>query len=97
MGRPAMTEDQRVMAVALLANAIRKDEQGRARRNARPPDTPLLPTATGRHQRDGASQYVRAMRDLLAVLFADGYAGADACYETARAQAVGDAAGSGER
>lgn len=97
MGRPAMTEDQRVMAVALLANAIRKDEQGRARRLARLSNAPLLPTAAGRHQRDAAGQYVRAMRDLLAVLFADGHAGADACYETARAQATGDDGGPRER
>ena len=30
-GRPAMTEDQRMMAVTLLANAIRKEEHLSAR------------------------------------------------------------------
>ena len=30
-GRPAMTEDQRLMAVTLLANAIRKEEHLSAR------------------------------------------------------------------
>ncbi len=90
MGRPRMTREQRAMAVALLANAIRKDEQVRARGDRVGGDLVL---AAGARGRAGASrQYVQGMRDLLAVLFEGGRAVADECYEAARAQAAGEQA-----
>ena len=89
MARPRMTEDQRAVAVALLANAIRKEERlvGRARDRAGDD----LGLAVGAGARAEVSRsYVRGMRDLLAVLFAGGRAVADDCYEAARAQALGE-------
>ena len=89
MGRPRMTEDQRAVAVALLANAIRKDERLAGHARDRAEDD--LGLAVGAGARAEASRsYVRGMRDLLAVLFAGGRAAADECYEAARVQAAGD-------
>ena len=81
MAQPAMTEDQRIVAVALLANAIRKER--RLRRAPRRPGegSAVLSTFGAFGPSDGAAQYVRGMRDLLAVLFEGGRAVADACYE----------------
>lgn len=77
------------MAVALLANAIRA-EAHHGRPGGGRPIGALLPGVTGRGRADGARRYAQGMRDLLAVLFADGRATADACYRDARAQALGD-------
>ncbi len=84
-----MTEEQRAVAVALLANAIRKEERLAGRARDRVEDD--LGLAVGAGARAEASRsYVRGMRDLLAVLFAGGRAVADDCYEAARAQALGE-------
>ncbi len=84
-----MTDDQRVVAVALLANAIRKEERLAGHARARAGDD--LGVAIGAGSRAEVSHsYVRGMRDLLAVLFAGGRTVADECYEAARAQALGE-------
>jgi hypothetical protein len=88
-GRPPMTEEQRVMAVALLANAIRSEEHQRARARGRPLGD-VLPGFGTRGRADASRRYVQGMRDLLAVLFDGGRAVADDCYREARAQALGD-------
>ena len=89
MAQPAMTEDQRIVAVALLANAIRKERRLRARAEEAREDSAVLATFGTFGRSDGAAQYVRGMRDLLAVLFAGGRPLADACYEAAYVEAVG--------
>jgi hypothetical protein len=89
MARPAMTEDQRVVAVALLANAIRKERRLRARAEEARQGSALLAAFGTVGRSDGAAQYVRGMHDLLAVLFDGGRATADACYEEARVAAEG--------
>lgn len=89
MSRPAMTEDQRVVAVALLANAIRKERGRRARTDDARPHSTVLSTFGAAGRAEGSAQYVRGMRDLLAVLFAGGRDVADACYEAALIEAGG--------
>ena len=91
MARPAMTDEQRAMAVALLANAIRKDAHLLSRTAGRADDD-LVGSIGARRRAEPSRQYVRGMRDLLAVLFAGGRAVADECYELARAQALGEQA-----
>jgi hypothetical protein len=85
-GRPPMTNDQRTMAVTLLANAIRKAEHRRGTDATSVADT-SLPAIGARARRDASAQYVRGMRDLLGVLFAGGRAAADECYEAALLEA----------
>ena len=92
-GRPAMTEEQRLMAVTLLANAIRQEEHLSAR-SRRWVGGDVLPGFGTRARADGSRRYVQGMRDLLAVLFEGGRAEADECYEAARAQARGEQTGS---
>jgi hypothetical protein len=88
-----MTEDQRMMAVTMLANAIRKGERTRrpATAEADPagsvPDMARLAGVRGRAS--AAQQYVRGMVDLLAVLFEGGRPAAEGCYEEARRVALG--------
>ena len=89
VGRPQITDQQRAVAVALLANAIRRDEHLRARAERLAPlGGPLAGTA-GRGRRSPSHQYVRGMRDLLAVLFEGGRAVADECEAAARVEALG--------
>ncbi len=89
MSQPRMTADQRVVVIALLANAIRKHERGH--RSGRPaaaqPDLARLAGSRGRAS--ASQQYVRGMVDLLAVLFEGGRPYAEACYEEARRIALG--------
>jgi hypothetical protein len=85
--RPKITEGQRAVAVALLANAIRKDERQQDRREERSGDLALAGGA--RRRAEASAQYVRGMRDLLAVLFNGGRSVADACYEEAQSLAHG--------
>lgn len=91
MASPRMTEDQRSMTIALLANAIRKEERLRARATDRAGAGPS-PFPASRGRADASGRYVQGMRDVVAVLFADGRAAADDCYRQARRQALGDEA-----
>lgn len=89
MSQPRMTPDQRLMAVTLLANAIRK-QAGPRREPPSPPATPDLARLAGSRGRDDANaQYVRGMVDLLAVLFEGGRPQAEACYQEAVQMARG--------
>ena len=90
MARTEMTSEQRAMAVALLANALRKDAHVRARTGDNRQNG--LSGVAGRGRSEASWQYIRGMRDLLAVLFEEGRAAADACYDEARVQAFGPAA-----
>ena len=88
-GRPRMTGEQRELAVTLLANAIRQEAHLRARAEAARRED-LAPGGRMGGRRDASARYVQGMRDLLAMLFADGRTGADACYAAARAAALGE-------
>jgi len=88
MPYPEMTNDQRAMAVEMLANALRKDAHLRERAHRLREGAPLPARATyGRAE--SSQRYVDGMRDLLRVLFADGHAATDACMEAAYALATG--------
>lgn len=88
MSQPRMTEEQRLMAVTLLANAIRKQE--RARPAAAEADASDLARLAGSRGRATAThQYIRGMIDLLAVLFEGGRPVAESCYDEARRVAAG--------
>lgn len=93
MSQPRMSQDQRMMAVTMLANAIRKGERGRRPETAeagRPEIAPNIARLAGARGRTGAAQqYVRGMVDLLAVMFEGGRPAAEACYEEARRVALG--------
>ena len=92
MARSEITSDQRAMAVALLANALRKDAHVRARTGDGDGRRHDLSGLGSRARSDASQQYIRGMRDLLTVLFENGRAVADACYDDARVQAFGPAA-----
>ncbi len=87
MARPPISDEQRVMAVALLANAIRRTD-----RPGSQPGTFFVetPAPGSRRRRDPSQEYLRGMRDLLAVLFDGGPRIADDCYASAQTQATGD-------
>ena len=87
MGRPRMTEEQRAVAVALLANAIRKDEHLRAQEADRA-GADLVPVLAAGRRAEASRQYLNGMRDLLGVLFDGGRTVADECYDVARTQAL---------
>ncbi len=97
MTRPAMTEDQRVVAVAMLANAIRRERRRHARADDARQQSSVLSTFGALGRGDGPAEYVRGMRDLLAVLFDGGRQVADACYEAAAIEADGGGRGPDDR
>lgn len=89
MGQPPISDDQREMAVAMLANAIRKDAHLRDRaRHARDVGNPLIAVMASRRS-EPSQRYVDGMRDILKVLFANGGLVADECLEEAYARALG--------
>jgi hypothetical protein len=89
MGRPKISEDQRVVAVGLLANAIRKEMRFKSQTESEFESQGMLAMLGSRGQREASRQYVRGMYDLLAVLFEGGRALADQCYLAAEADATG--------
>lgn len=89
MERPQITADQREMAVVLLANAMRKDAHLRARAHEVEEQGSLLHASRARRRAELAQRYIEGMRDLLRVLFPNGYAVAEECLEEAYALALG--------
>ena len=89
MERPGITEDQREMAVVLFANAIRKDAHLRARARAVGDQGVFLRAGMTSRRAELAQRYIEGMRDLLRVLFPNGYALAEECMEEAYARAMG--------
>lgn len=90
-GRPGITEDQRHMAVTMLANALRKDAHLRERaHHARSTGDPLL-GAVGRRRSESSQRYIDGMVDLLRVLFINGDAVVRDCLEEAYVMAMGTA------
>jgi hypothetical protein len=89
MAQTGITDDQREMAVAMLANAIRKDAHLRNRaRHARDAGNPLIAVMASRRS-EPSQRYVDGMRDILKVLFANGGVVAEECLEEAYARALG--------
>ncbi len=89
MARPEITDDQREIAIEMLANALRKDAHLRARADRmREHDNPVR-YAMARRRAAPSVRYVEGMRDLLRVLFVDGHEAADACLEEAYRRAIG--------
>jgi hypothetical protein len=89
MSQPRMTDDQRIVVIALLANAIRKHERGGRSGTPAAPQADLARLAGSRGRRSASQQYIRGMVDLLAVLFEGGRPFAEECYEEARRVALG--------
>jgi hypothetical protein len=90
MRPPIINEDQWTLAVTLLANAIRKDDHLRQRRDDALKRNPAG-SALGASARANASEhYLRGMLDLLAVLFEGGRLLADDCHAAAKNLARGD-------
>jgi hypothetical protein len=84
-----MTDDQRLMVVTMLANAIRKDAHLRERAE-RVHERDAAMIGTHSVQRAEASRrYVDGMCDIVRVLFADGNTIVAACLEDAYALAMG--------
>lgn len=89
MGRPEISDDQREIAIEMLANAIRKDAHLRARlREMREHDDPVR-YGMAKRRSEPSQRYVDGMRDILRTLFVDGQAAAEECLEEAYARAVG--------
>lgn len=89
MGLPTITDDQREMAVILLANALRRDAHLR-----RPPATgdredTAGPGGAARWRAEASRRYAQGMTDLLAILFQDGRTVADECLRAAEILAFG--------
>jgi hypothetical protein len=81
MGQPTITEDQRELAVILLANALRKDAHLRTRAEAVAGST--------RWRMEASRRYAQGMTDLLAVLFDGGRTVANECLAAAEVLAFG--------
>ena len=97
MGQPEMTPEQREMAVVLLANALRRDAHLRARAQLVGADSSPLQAGLVKRRAEPSQRYIDGMRDLLRMLFADGYAVAEACLVEARARATNSDASVSQR
>ena len=89
MGQPTITDDQRELAVILLANALRKDAHLRLRPGAAATGNAEVGSASTRWRIEASRRYAQGMTDLLAVLFDGGRVVADECLRAAEAMAFG--------
>jgi hypothetical protein len=89
MGQPTITEDQRELAVILLANALRKDAHLRARPDAAGREGTETVTGAARWRIEASRRYTQGMTDLLAVLFEGGRTVANECLAAAEVLAFG--------
>ncbi len=90
MRQPEITDDQREMAIVLLANAMRADAHLRDRAHQAGERTGgALEAGLMKRRVEPSQRYVDGMRDLLRVLFSDGQAVTEACLEEAYARAIG--------
>jgi hypothetical protein len=78
-----------VVVVALLANAIRKERGEQVRTHGAGQSTSVRAMFPGLGRGRASAEYLRGMRDLLAVLFEGGRATADECYAAAQNVAEG--------
>jgi hypothetical protein len=89
MGMPGITEDQRIMVVALLANAIRKDAHLRERAHELRRTGDPVAGAMAIRRAAPSQRYIDGMCDLIRVLFANGDLLVAQCLDDAYAQALG--------
>lgn len=89
MGQPAITDDQRELAVILLANALRKDAHLQTGAGGAGNAGTETMSGAARWRLEASRRYVRGMTDLLAVLFEGGRAVADECLAEAELLAFG--------
>ena len=89
MAQPGITEDQRIMVVALLANAIRKDAHLRERAHDLRSFGDPVTSAMAIRRAAPSQRYVDGMCDLIRVLFINGSLVVEQCLEEAYAQAMG--------
>lgn len=89
MALPGMTDDQRVMVVAMLANAIRKDAHLRERAHALRAEGNAVDGAMAIRRAAPSQRYLDGMCDLVRVLFSSGSTVLEQCLEEAYAQAMG--------
>jgi hypothetical protein len=88
MGQPTITDDQRQLAVILLANALRKDAHLRGRPAGHVGSESV--SGTARWRIEASRRYAQGMTDLLALLFDGGRAVADECLAAAESMAFGE-------
>lgn len=89
MSRPEITDDQREIAIELMANALRKDAHIRARAHRTRGHVDILRAGLVRNRAEPSQRYVEGMRDMLRVLFPHGHAIAEECMDAAFARAMG--------
>lgn len=89
MGRPAITEDQRELAVILLANALRRDAHLQRRSLTGDREEAAGLGGATRWRAEASRRYAQGMTDLLAVLFENGRIVADECLKAAEVLAFG--------
>lgn len=89
MDRPAITADQREMAVIMLANALRKDVHLRNRQTRPGEEEDVIRAGLSRRRAEASQRYVDGMRDMLRVLFPEGDRIVRECMEEAYAMAMG--------
>ena len=89
MVQPLITLDQRDLAVALLANALRKDAHLWRAQNQSTDEAERV-GGTTRWRAEAARRYAQGMTDLLAVLFDGGRPLAEDCVTEAERLAFGD-------
>jgi hypothetical protein len=84
-----MTDDQRELAVTLLANALRRDAHLQRQSRTGDRDETAGPSGATRWRVEAARRYTQGMTDLLAVLFEGGRGVADECLSAAEVLAFG--------
>ena len=89
MSLPGIVEDQRIMVVALLANAIRKDAHLRERAHELRRAGDPVAGAMAIRRAAPSQRYVDGMCDLIRVLFANGDLLVTQCLDEAYSQALG--------
>jgi hypothetical protein len=89
MGLPTITDDQREIAVILLANALRRDAHLQRRPMTGAGAEPAGPGGAARWRAEASRRYAQGMTDLLAILFQDGRSVADECLRAAEILAFG--------
>lgn len=89
MTRPQITDDQKEIAIELLANALRKDAHIRSRSHDASQRDDMIRAGLSRRRAESSQRYVEGMRDMLRVLFPNGYEIAEGCMNEAYARAMG--------
>lgn len=89
MGLPTITDDQRELAVILLANALRRDAHLQRRPAVGDREEAAGLGSASRWRAEASRRYAQGMSDVLAILFDDGRAVAAECLRAAEILAFG--------